>query len=114
VVAFFREENRGLQSQLGHRRLWLARDFADQKAEVDTCDTDAAGFWDAAAPNSACSIRVSTRAFVRIWRIVRKRKSRKFFVFNNQQWSESHPLRQPSRSFSKFPLVNNLRSSIAA
>jgi hypothetical protein len=43
----------------------------------------------------ACSIRVSTRAFVRIWRIVRKSESFKFFVFNNRQWCESHPLRQP-------------------
>ena len=43
----------------------------------------------------ACSIRVSTRAFVRIERIVRKRESVKFFVFNNRQGFESHPLRQP-------------------
>jgi hypothetical protein len=43
---------------------------------------------------SACSIRVSTAVFVRIWQIVRKVKSVKFFVFNNQQWFESHPLRQ--------------------
>jgi hypothetical protein len=46
-----------------------------------------------AAQKSACSIRVSTRAFVRIERIVRKLKSVKFFVFNNRQWFESHPLR---------------------
>lgn len=42
----------------------------------------------------ACSIRVSTRAFVRIWRIVRKPKYVKFFVFNNGNGFESHPLRQ--------------------
>jgi hypothetical protein len=42
---------------------------------------------------STCSIRVSTRAFVRIWRIVRKRKLLKSFVFNNRRWCESHPLR---------------------
>ena len=41
-------------------------------------------------PKSACSIRVSTRVFVRNWRIVRKKNSVKFFVFNNQQWCESH------------------------
>jgi len=44
---------------------------------------------------SACSIRVSTRGFLRLWRIVRKRESVKFFVFNNRQWCESHPLRHP-------------------
>jgi hypothetical protein len=43
---------------------------------------------------AACSIRVSTSVFERIWRIVRKRKSVKFFVFKGQQWCESHPLRQ--------------------
>jgi len=46
--------------------------------------------------SSACLIRVSISAFVRFWRIWRKRESDKFFVFNNQQWFESHPLRQPS------------------
>ena len=35
---------------------------------------------------------------MRIWRIVRKRESLKFFVFNSRQWCESHPLRQ-TRSF---------------
>jgi predicted Zn-dependent protease len=30
---------------------------------------------------------------VRIQRIVRQARSRKFFVFNNPQWFESHPLR---------------------
>ena len=40
---------------------------------------------------SACSIRASTRVFVRISRIVRKVNSCKFFVFNTQQWCESHP-----------------------
>ena len=35
-------------------------------------------------PPSACSIRVSTPAFERIWRIVRKRLSLKFFVFNTR------------------------------
>ena len=44
----------------------------------------------------ACSIRVSKRAFVRI---VRKVNSVKFFVFNNRQWFESHPLRQPVNPF---------------
>jgi hypothetical protein len=34
--------------------------------------------------------------FVRIQRIVRKPECAKFFVFNNQQWCESHPLRQIS------------------
>ena len=43
---------------------------------------------------AARSIRVSTSAFERIERIVRKRKSVKFFLFNNHQWFESHPLRQ--------------------
>jgi hypothetical protein len=38
----------------------------------------------------ARSIRVSTRAFVRIWRIVRKAYSVKFFVSNNQHWFESN------------------------
>lgn len=38
------------------------------------------------ASAAACSIRVSTRAFVRIWLILRKTKSLKFFVFNAQQW----------------------------
>jgi hypothetical protein len=42
---------------------------------------------------AACAIRVSTTAFERIQRIVRKCESVKFFVFNTQQWSESHPLR---------------------
>jgi Integrase core domain len=37
---------------------------------------------------SACSIRVSTGPFVRIWRVVRKAKSVKFFAFNDRQWSE--------------------------
>jgi hypothetical protein len=45
------------------------------------------------ATDSACSIRVYTTAFERIWRIVRNPKSVKFFVFNIQHWSESHPLR---------------------
>jgi hypothetical protein len=45
------------------------------------------------ASNATCSIRVSTRAFDRIWRIERKPECLKFFVFNNQQWCESHPLR---------------------
>src|SRR4030095_12964872 len=45
---------------------------------------------------TACALRASTRAFVRIQRIVRKPGSAKFFVFNTQQWSESHPLRNPS------------------
>jgi hypothetical protein len=42
---------------------------------------------------SACSIRVSTQGFARIVRELRKRESLKFFVFNNRQWCESHPLR---------------------
>ncbi len=46
------------------------------------------------AIGSTCSIRVSISAFVRFWRIWRKRESAKFFVFNNQHWFESHPLRQ--------------------
>ena len=45
--------------------------------------------------SSTCSIRVSTQAFERIGRIVRKAKQLKFFVFNMQQWCESHPLRHP-------------------
>ncbi len=44
----------------------------------------------------ACSIRVSTVAFVRIWRIVRKPESGKFFRVNTRQHFESHPLRHPS------------------
>jgi integrase len=51
----------------------------------------------------ACSIRVSTGAFVRIWRIVRKQKTVKFFVLNNQQWSESHlDIPKTSRDFYRF------------
>jgi hypothetical protein len=38
-----------------------------------------------------CSIRVSSRAFEQILRNVRKRESLKFFVFDTQQWCESHP-----------------------
>src|SRR5688572_24876016 len=44
----------------------------------------------------SCSILVSTQAFVRIWRNVRKLKSVKFFVINTRQWCESHPLRHIS------------------
>ena len=43
---------------------------------------------------ATCSIRVSISGFVRIWRILRKPKSVKFFAFNRLQWFESHPLRQ--------------------
>ena len=52
---------------------------------------------DVGEPGSACSIRVSTGDFERIERIeriVRKPKRCKFFVFNDQQQFESHPLRQ--------------------
>jgi hypothetical protein len=41
---------------------------------------------------SACLIRVSIRALVRIWRIVRKPQSCKFFVYSTRQWCESHPV----------------------
>ena len=61
-------------------------------------------------PKSACSIRVSTRAFVRNWRIVRKKNSVKFFVFNNQQWCESHPLRHhinPMKAVSCSEMLRN-------
>ncbi len=43
---------------------------------------------------AACAIRASISAFERFWRIGRKRKGRKFIVFNNWTQSESHPLRQ--------------------
>lgn len=41
----------------------------------------------------ACSICVSTRAFERIRRVLRKPNSLKFLVFNAEHWCESHPLR---------------------
>jgi hypothetical protein len=44
-------------------------------------------------PHVACSVRVSTSVFERIWQIVSKRKSRKLFGFNTRQGFESHPLR---------------------
>jgi hypothetical protein len=44
---------------------------------------------------TACLIRVSTWAFVRISRIVRMQNPCKFFVFNNTHWFESNPLRLP-------------------
>jgi hypothetical protein len=53
---------------------------------------------------AACSIRVSIKTFVRIQRIVRNRQSLKFFVFNNRQWFESHPLRHPSLAFGELRL----------
>jgi hypothetical protein len=46
----------------------------------------------------ACSIRVSTRAFVQIWRILRNADSCKFAVLNKLPGFESDPLRQ-SHSF---------------
>ena len=61
-------------------------------------------------PKSACSIRVSTRAFVRIRRISRKRTSLKFFVFNVRQRCESHPLRHhinPMKAVSCSEMLRN-------
>lgn len=60
----------------------------------------------------ACSIRVSTRAFVRIWRIVRKPESVTFFVFNNQHWFESHTLRQHPVSFPRTSRSHNRRMKL--
>ena len=42
-----------------------------------------------ASSGLACSIRVSTSVFERIWRIVRKPKALKFFAFNTRQGRES-------------------------
>ena len=58
-------------------------------------------------PYTSCIwLRVLTRCryldFERIWRIVRKLHFVKSFVFKNQQWFESHPLRHAS------PLHNQL------
>ena len=49
---------------------------------------------------AVCARYVSTPTFERVWRIVRKPNSAKFFVFNNQQRFESHPLRQISHCVS--------------
>jgi predicted AAA+ superfamily ATPase len=49
--------------------------------------------WTPCWNHSACSIRVSISAFVRIERIGRNRESVKFFVFNGRKRFESHPLR---------------------
>jgi hypothetical protein len=51
---------------------------------------------------------VSTRGFVRIWRIVRKRKLLTSFVFNNRQWSESHPLRKKALDLRSWQAASDL------
>jgi hypothetical protein len=43
---------------------------------------------------AACVIRASTSVFERIWRMERKPKCLKFFLFNSPSGCESHPLRQ--------------------
>ena len=46
----------------------------------------------AASPNPRAQYVSLRGRLCGIWRIVRKQNSVKFFVFNNQQWCESHPV----------------------
>ena len=98
----------GPRSKASERRTWVEMDTTvvrlhQRHSGAPTSDPAQQDRGLASRRIAACSIRVSTRAFVRIERIERKAVSVKFFVFNNQQWFESHPLRH-----SKSPKQNRL------
>jgi hypothetical protein len=61
--------------------------------------------------DSACSIRVSTSAFVRVERIVKNRESSKFFVFNGWKRCESHPRRIAEQAPRYAAWMSQLRKS---